>query len=380
MSALKKTDKNSSFIIAEIGTSHNGSLQRAEELITAAADSGADCVKTQIVFADEIIHPNTGEVSLPGGSIRLYDRFLELEQNFNFYARIKELTEDAGLKFLASPFGTKSLDWLLNLDCDSIKIASPELNHFPLLRAAAASGRRLILSSGVSEMIDIEAALETVTSSAPSDAPPAVLMHCITSYPAPETEYKLRLLQTLYQNFNKRFNIALGVSDHSLDPLLVPCMAAAICPTVPCYIEKHITLKNDDGGLDDPIALTPEQFAEMTAAVRNTGALRRTSGTDAALAALREQFGAERLEAVLGDSVKRLAPSEAANYGRTNRSVHALTNLAAGTILTSENTALLRTEKILKPGARPEHWNDLIGKRLRNDIPSGEGVTLSDIE
>ncbi len=348
--------ENPTFIIAEIGTSHNGSLERAARLIDASAEAGADFVKTQIVFADEIIHPNTGEVELPGGRIRLYDRFRELEQDFDFYARLKEMTEAAGLEFLASPFGEKSLKWLLRLDCSFIKIASPELNHFPLLEQASASGKKIILSTGVSEFSDIEAAL-AVTGSEKT-----AILHCITAYPAPENEYNLRLIQTL----SRHFSVTAGVSDHSLDPVLVPAVSAALGAG---YIEKHITLKNDDGGLDDPIALTPADFSLMSRAVHRAETIEE----------LRERFGTDRINAVLGDGTKRLAPAEAANYGRTNRSVHALKAIAEGTIITKENTALLRTEKKLKPGARPEHWNTIIGKTLLHDIKSGDGICLDDI-
>lgn len=369
MKNLIKTVTNKKIrIIAEIGTSHNGSIRRAGELISAAALAGADILKTQIIFADEIIHPNTGEVKLPGGRIRLYDRFRQLEKDFDFYASLRELTENAGLEFLASPFGLKSLDWLLRLGCDSAKIASPELNHFPLLEQAASSGLRLILSSGVSEMRDITAALETITSSAPPRAPEPVLLHCITAYPAPEKEFNLRLLETFYE----RFGVSVGVSDHSRNPVIVPVCAAALGAG---YIEKHITLKNDDGGLDDPIALTPEQFRQMTEAVREV----EKRPAERRLPFVMEKYGKETVEVILGDGVKRLAPSEALNYGRTNRSVHALHNLAAGTVLSPENAALLRTEKLLRPGMRPEYYPEALGRKILRPVASGQGIRLSDL-
>ena len=96
------------FIIAELGTSHNGDLSKAKEMTAAAAEAGANCIKFQLVFADEILHPNTGEVSLPGGKIRLYDRFKQLEQPPEFYAEIKEYVESRGLLFLCTPFGLRS--------------------------------------------------------------------------------------------------------------------------------------------------------------------------------------------------------------------------------------------------------------------------------
>ena len=352
------------YIIAEIGTSHNGSLSRASALINAAAEAGADCVKTQVVFADEIIHPNTGAVELPGGMIRLYDRFLELEQNFEFYRQLKEMTEAAGLDFLASPFGIKSFDWLNRLGCNSIKIASPELNHLPLLEYAAASGKKLMLSTGVSTLEDIAAALSV------TGTDKTILFHCITSYPAPVDEYNLRVINTL----NEIFAVPVGISDHSTDALLVPGVAAAVGA---CCIEKHFTLDKNDGGLDDPIALTPAEFRRMTEIVREIEDFGVKS--DKTLDMLRARFGTERIETVLGSGIKELAPSETANYGLTNRSVHALTDLTEGTVLSLENTALLRTEKKLRPGLRPEFYSEILGKKLVRPVESGQGIVREDI-
>ncbi len=355
------------YIIAEIGTSHEGSLNRAAELVNAAASAGADCIKTQIVFADEIIHPATGEVDLPGGRIRLYDRFRELEQDFDFYLRLKELAEQAGLEFLASPFGLKSLEWLLKTGCNSIKIASPELNHFPLLKAAAATGKSIILSSGVSCLNDIEAALNVILRVPEASDENLILLHCITAYPAPEEEYNLKLLPVLCETFG----IKTGVSDHSRDPLCVPAIATALGAVC---IEKHITLDNRDSGLDDPIALEPDDFKKMVRKIRET------EKSPDPLAGLRIEFGPERVAKILGDGIKKLTPSERDSYGRTNRSIHALFELPAGTALTAENTALLRTEKKLRPGIRPEFYDALLGRRLVRRVESGEGISFDDIE
>ncbi|MDC7124752.1 MAG: N-acetylneuraminate synthase family protein [Spirochaetales bacterium] len=367
MNTLKQTENNSVFIIAEIGTSHNGSLTRAEELIRSAAESGANCVKTQIVFADEIIHPETGEVKLPGGNIRLYDNFKKLEQDFDFYQKLKEITEEYGLEFLASPFGQKSLDWLLKLNCKRIKIASPELNHFPLLKDSATSGKEIILSTGVSLLSDIEAALKSLTS-AGCVKNNISLLHCITSYPAPEEEYNLLILKTL----SDKFQIRCGISDHSKNPLLVPLTSVYTGSTI---IEKHITLKKEDGGLDDPIALEPEEFKQMCEGVRAIEKLQKEEQFNFLI----KKFNDEKIKNILGNGKKLLAESEKANYGRTNRSIHALNSMSAGTILTKKNTAILRTEKKLKPGIRPEYYDSLIGKKIIRDVKNGEGIRSEDL-
>ena len=146
-------------IIAELGTAHNGDLSRAKDMAAAAAEAGATCIKLQMVFADEILHPNTGEVTLPGGKIRLYDRFRQLEMPPEFYAEVKEYVESRGLLFLCTPFGMKSAKILRTLQPKIVKIASPELNFTAMLREVAAWGVPVLLSTGVSTLGDIEEAV-----------------------------------------------------------------------------------------------------------------------------------------------------------------------------------------------------------------------------
>ncbi|TFG62889.1 MAG: spore coat protein [Spirochaetales bacterium] len=349
------------FIIAEIGTGHGGSLDRGKELIDAAARAGADCAKFQVVYADEIIHPLTGEVPLPGGSIPLFDRFRQLEQGPDFYAALKIYTESRGLVFLASPFGLTSARLLKDSGVSVIKIASPELNHFPLLDEVNTYGLPVILSTGVSLQKDIEKALSRLSC-------PAALLHCITAYPAPEEEYNLAVLESLARTFG----VPVGVSDHSLDPELVPGVSMLFGCS---FIEKHICLSREDRGLDDPVALPQEDFAGLVKLVRRLTPLPQEERRRF----LEERFGAERVRILSGDGIKRLAPAEAANYERTRRSVHALCDLAAGTVITMKNTALLRTEKKLKVGLPPELHPSILGKRLLRPVASGEGITREDV-
>jgi len=150
---------NKVLVIAEIGTAHGGSIEKAKELVSAAAEGGADCAKFQCVFAEEIIHPNTGVVPLPGGPIALYERFLSLEEDEEFYASVKAYAESLGMVFLCTPFGLRSARLLMRIECEAMKIASPELNHFPLIDELASYGLPTILSSGVSTPADIDRAL-----------------------------------------------------------------------------------------------------------------------------------------------------------------------------------------------------------------------------
>jgi sialic acid synthase SpsE len=348
-------------IVAELGTSHGADRVKARELVDAAAEAGADCVKFQIVYADEILHPNTGEVPLPGGNIRLYDRFKQLETPPDFFAEMKEYTEARKLLFLATPFGLRSARELRALNPRLIKVASPELNYTGLLKELGSYGLPALLSSGVSKLGDIEEALSFFPSGQ------VCLLHCVTAYPAPERDYNLRVME----NLAGIFGVSVGVSDHSMDPELVPGLAAALGAAV---IEKHFCLSRDESGLDDPIALPPGDFARMVRSARRAAA----QGT-AAVEAIARERGAGLAAAILGDGIKRLAPSEAANYERTNRSIHALRDIQAWQIIAAADIAVLRTEKILRPGLHPRWEDRVIGRKAAQGIPAGEGIRFEDL-
>jgi len=361
--------ENSSFspkkplIIAELGTSHNADIVKAREMAHAAAETGADCVKFQMVFADEILHPNTGEVTLPGGKIRLYDRFKSLETPVEFYAQIKEFVESKGLLFLCTPFGMKSAGLLKKIQPKIVKIASPELNYTCLLEEIAGWGLPVLLSSGVSRLSDIETAVEIL-----KPVSQLCLLHCVTSYPAPETDYNLKVLP----NLSAVFGVPVGVSDHSANPELVPALSVSMGAAV---IEKHFCLSKTDPGLDDPIALPPQEFSQMVSAVRRAA----ETTAEETLAFYNRERGEDLIRQILGSGVKELAPSEKVNYRLTNRSIHALRDIQKGEILKKGDYAVLRTEKILRPGLEP-YWEKLIeGRAARNFIPAGEGIRFEDI-
>jgi sialic acid synthase SpsE len=360
-------------IIAELGTSHNADINKAKELVDAACDAGADCVKFQMVFADEILHPNTGEITLPGGKIRLYDRFKTLEAPAEFYAEIKEYAESRELLFLCTPFGPKSASILKKIQPKFVKIASPELNYTSLLEETADWGLPVLLSSGVSRLSDIENAVEIFKREHPNDhmyvdSSRICLLHCVTSYPAPEADYNLRILPLL----EGIFGVAVGVSDHSRDPELVPALAVCMGAAV---IEKHFCLSRTDSGLDDPIALPPDQFAKMVRAVHRAAEM----VTQATLEHYRREHKEALVDQIMGTGIKELAPSEKANYRYTNRSIHAMRDIAAGEVLKKGDYAVLRTEKNLRPGLEPCWEKAVEGKTARNFIPSGEGIRFEDI-
>ena len=227
----------------------------------------------------------------------------------------------------------------------------------------------VILSSGVSTLADIDKAVRIVGRDGVS------LLHCITSYPAPEDQYNIRLVSSL----KNVLGIETGLSDHSLDPVLVPVLSTACGGTI---IEKHFTLSRQTSGLDDPVALEPEAFALMVHTVHQTEATFRhygaALGMERTIEQLSEQFGRERVETVLGDGVKRLAAAEEANYGRTNRSLHFMRAMKKGDLVVEGDIAILRTEKILTPGISPEFYDLLMGKKISRDVEDGAGVQMED--
>lgn len=367
------------FIIAEIGTAHEGDEKKAEALIDCAVSSGCDAVKFQWVYAAEILHPDTGYVNLPAGNIRLYDRFKQLECPPSFYERMRDYAHKNGVKFVCSPFGLKSLDELLAIQPDYVKIASPELNHYPLLsrlssyrtfcRETGKTPVPVIVSSGVSRLSDIENALKILGTDGVS------LLHCITSYPAPETEYNVRLIA----NLARIFGVKTGISDHSLDPVLVPVLSVVCGASI---VEKHITLSRKTSGLDDPVALEGEQFALMVHCIRQCETALAHYGTEEGgrrvISQLEQSYERARIDAVLGNGIKRLAPSEKENYSRTNRSLHFMRSMKKGEIICNEDVGVLRTEKTLSPGISPEFLPLVTGAELSRDVKDGEGVQLSD--
>jgi sialic acid synthase SpsE len=352
------------YIVAEAGSTHGGDLGLGFELIDAAARAGANCVKFQVIFADEIVHPLTGSIDLPGGSTPIYERFRALERPPEFYARLQEHCGKRKVDFLASAFGTRSARLLWKLGVGAFKVASPELNHLDFLRRLrelAANGKPVVLSSGVSTLGDIERALDVC-------GPACVLLHCITAYPAPEEQYNLRVLASL----SAVFGVSVGVSDHSLDPLLVP--GAALLQGA-CLVEKHLTLSRRGAGLDDPVALEPEGFAALVRGLRHLEAL----GKPAARQELERQYGRERLEQVLGDGVKRLAPAEKRFYRTTRRSIHAVREIRAGQRIQARDLCVVRSEANLRPGLEPAELPQVIGAVAQRAIPAGQGVSWEDL-
>jgi len=243
----------------------------------------------------------------------------------------------------------------------AIKIASPELNHFPMLEEIARYGVWKIVSSGVSKLGDIEKAFDVL------GCDRSILLHCVTSYPAPEEEYNLKLIP----NLAAILGLPVGVSDHSLDPTLVPVLSVLVGGVA---VEKHFTLSNEGDGLDDRIALVPDRFRMMVDMLK-----RAVREPDLMWRELEGRYGKRKIEEILGDGVKRLAESERESYLTTNRSIHAIREIEKGEKLSETNIAILRTEKNLKPGLDPSFYRLVLGKKVVRRVESGDGIEWDDL-
>jgi len=344
--------KKPAYIIAEAGVNHNGSLDRAIRLIGAAAEAGADAVKFQTFKADKLVSrtapkaayqiKNTGEVESQHEMIR------QLELDEAAHLQLKQHCLSKGIEFLSTPFDLESLDMLAcRFDLSLIKLASGEITNAPFLLAAARTGKPIILSTGMSDLGDIEVALGILSfgytrhGSVPSMAAfkdayaseegqaalrsKVTLLHCTTEYPAPFAEVNLRAMETLRQ----AFCLPVGYSDHTAG-ISIPLAATALGATV---IEKHFTLDRKLPGPDHKASLEPNELAEMVRGIR-------------------------QIEQALGTSRKAPTPSELKNRPVARKSLVAARDIAAGETFSAENLAIKRPGS----GISPVHYWDWIGK------------------
>lgn len=266
-------DASRVFIIAEAGINHCGSIRVAEQLIHQAAHAGADAVKFQCFDAAELAGLGTPRYEM------LKPCELPLEEMLPLQTRAKRL----GLEFLATPFDLRALDYLVKIGVPKIKVSSADLTNLPFLKAVAATGLPVILSTGMAWPYEITTAVRVVEPS------PITLLHCVSRYPTYPEELNLRVIPRLGQ----RYGYPVGLSDHSLG-LYAPIAAVALGASV---IEKHLTLDRTLPGPDHCASLEPQEFTAMVTAIRQTEA---ALGTGEKCPTLREL--------VLAKSVKRVVP------------------------------------------------------------------------
>ena len=348
-------------IIGEVGSNHNGDLALAKRLVEAAADCGVDVVKFQSFRAAWLYPPNCGVVDTPMGPVEFFKVLEQAQLPPTWLPELKAHAERHGLLFLSSPFDEEATRTLRAVGAAALKIASPELNHLPMLRAAALAGLPLLCSTGLCTLADIEEALGTIRGARADTA--VALFHCVSGYPTPTDQCNLRAIDTL----SRAFGVPVGFSDHTTDPEMVPLTSVAVGARM---IEKHFTLDRSLPGPDHPFALEPGELRRMVQAIRAIEAI----APEQRLQEVERRFGQESVRTALGHGRKEIMPVERALYPADKRSLHAIRAVAAGDRLSEDNIRILRSERNLTPGLHPRYWEVVLGARLAQPLELGAGL------
>lgn len=322
------------YIIAELSGNHNGSLGKAIQAIDAAYGSGASAVKLQTYTADTLtIDCDAPDFMIRGGlwdGYKLYDLYKWAHTPFEWHQALFEHGRKRGITVFSTPFDETAVDLLEELNAPAYKIASFELVDLPLIRYVARTGKPMIISTGMAEEAEIEEAVRAARDCGCKDL---VLLHCISSYPAPMDQANLRRMIAL----SKRFGTVPGLSDHTLGTTA----AVAAVALGACVIEKHFTLSRADKGPDSEFSLEPEELKRLCADTH-----------DAWLALGHESFASQ--------------PAESASLV-FRRSIYFVRDLPAGAIVSEQDIRRIRPGM----GLAPKYFNSLIGKRLKVGVTRG---------
>ena len=250
------------YVVAELSANHNQNFEQALRIVEAAKDAGADAVKLQTYTADTItIDSDREEFRIGGGTLwdgrNLHQLYREAYTPWEWQPKLQKVAENLGLDFFSSAFDASAVDFLETMNVPVHKIASCELVDIPLIQKMAATGKPLIMSTGMATPQEIEEALQAARG---AGATQIVLLKCTSAYPAPAEEMNLRTIPELA----RRFGVPVGLSDHTMGTA-VPVAAVALGA---CIVEKHLTLSRSEPGPDSAFSLEPKEFKEMVDAVR----------------------------------------------------------------------------------------------------------------
>jgi N-acetylneuraminate synthase/N,N'-diacetyllegionaminate synthase len=343
----RRIGEGACFVIAEAGVNHDGDPDRAHRLVDAAADAAADAVKFQVFDPAAVAgaeapladyqRDGRGAAGAPTGGQRAMLEGLALP--VAAWPSLRDHALDRGLVFLATPFDPASADLLLDLGVRAMKVASGELTNLPFLARLASFGLPMLVSTGMAEMHEIAAALETIR----DGGAPVCLLHCVSAYPAPPGEANLRAIPTL----RSAFGVPVGWSDHTPGDE-APIAAVALGASL---VEKHLTLDRGLPGPDHRASLEPAELAAMIRSIRT-------------------------VEAMLGSGEKRRTPSEGPIAAVARRSMHWAADIPAGTSIGPDDIVMLRPGTGLAPGRLFE----VIGRRTTRPTRAGTIVDGADIE
>jgi len=323
------------YVICELSGNHNGSLDRALAMIDAAAATGCDAIKIQTYTADTItMDVDRPEFRIHGGlwdGRSLYELYQEAQTPFEWHAALFERARQRGVTLFSSPFDETAVDLLDNLGAPAFKIASFEAVDLPLIAYAAARGKPLIISTGMANLAEMEAAKATALA---AGAPGVILLHCVSSYPATFEDANVRTVADMA----RRFQTPIGLSDHT------PGSAASVAAIAlgACVVEKHFTLARADGGPDAAFSLEPAEFTALTADCKSAW----------------KALGGVHYD-VLGSERGSL---------QFRRSLYVAADVKAGEPFTRDNVRSIR------PGAGlpPADMDKVLGKAATRDLRRGE--------
>ena len=333
-------------IIAEAGVNHNGCFESARELVSAAADAGADIVKFQTFKAESLVTQNASkaayQLETTSSKESQAEMIKKLELSEEMHGKLIQECKKYGIRFASTGFDEESIDLLIELGAEFLKIPSGEITNLPYLRHAGSKEMPVIISTGMASLNEVEDALLVLESSGTKRSQITVL-HCNTEYPTPIEDVNLSAMLTM----RDEWGVSIGYSDHT-QGIEVPIAAVAMGATV---IEKHFTLDRTMEGPDHAASLEPYELKEMIRCIRN-------------------------IEKAIGNGEKKPQPSEVKNLTVARKSIHQKRAVLAGEALSADMLVMLRPGD----GISPMDMDKVIGKRLMRDLPKHHKLSWGDLD
>ncbi|MBN2664057.1 MAG: N-acetylneuraminate synthase [Bacteroidales bacterium] len=329
-------------IIAEAGVNHNGSIEIAKKLIDVAAKAGVDYVKFQSFKTENLVSKFAAKADYQKKNTHTeetqFEMIKKLELDIDTHVELIEYCNSKGVEFLSSAFDLESIDVLKNLGIKVWKIPSGEITNLPYLRKIGAFNQKVVMSTGMANLCDIEKAIEILTNAGTIKSN-IIILHCNTEYPTPMEDVNLNAMLTI----KNAFKTEVGYSDHTLG-IEVPIAAVAMGATV---IEKHFTLDKNMEGPDHQASLEPQELKAMVLAIRN-------------------------IYKSMGDGIKKITASENKNIKIARKSIVAIKNIKKNDILDEFNIGVKRPGD----GISPMEWDNVIGTKAIKNFEIDEKISL----